>query len=249
GGGHLELRQGSQMRYAAVPFVEAGDLLVEPGRQATEVATDGATVRVLDGAAHLSRTLAFAVTAYRGTTTITSPGSAPLAVRAPRQATLPARGVLPDHADPADYHTDDGWDRRFLGVPVEVGNQLETGASGFMQQLPAGEGTTAGFFRRVVPSLAAQPALDEVVNPSYGAADNLVGALIVQRSQRGGFTQRWRDVFDFRDPGGRQVNWGLVALDQGINDPTVLTHDLDDAIGRAPKQFALAAGIGSGSSS
>src|SRR5207237_8796506 len=88
-GGKLELRKGSALRFAGVPFVEAGDVLVEPSRQPTEVTTDGATVRVLDGAAHLSRTLAFAVTVYRGTSTISSPGSAPLAVRAPRQGTPP----------------------------------------------------------------------------------------------------------------------------------------------------------------
>ena len=42
------------------------------------------------------------------------------------------------------------------------------------------------------------------------------------RGTRGSFGQRWQDVFAFRDPGGRQVNWGLVALDQGINDPTTI---------------------------
>src|SRR5207253_703047 len=49
-GGRLELRMGSALRFDSPPFVEAGDLLIEPAKHALAVATDGASAQVDDGA-------------------------------------------------------------------------------------------------------------------------------------------------------------------------------------------------------
>ena len=244
-GGTLELRPPVVFRFAANPFLQSGEMLIEPDRQALTVTTDDAEIMVDSGATRLSRTLALTVTTYRGRSTITTPGSSgSLAVRAPRRATVATRGVLPDRADAAAYDANDPWDRRFLASAIELGNQLDRNAAGFARQLPAGEGTTPGFYRLLLPGLVRTTELDQVLDPTISPADNLVGAALTLRGSRGTFSDRWRDVFAFRDPDrnggevkGASVNWGLVAIDQDITDLGPLFGDVDAAIGRAPKTF------------
>jgi hypothetical protein len=244
-GGTLELRPPVVFRFAANPFLQSGEMLIEPDRQALTVTTDDAEIMVDSGATRLSRTLALTVTTYRGRSTITTPGSSgSLAVRAPRRATVATRGVLPDRADAAAYDANDPWDRRFLASAIELGDQLDRNAAGFARQLPAGEGTTPGFYRLLLPGLARSTELDQVLDPTISPADNLVGAALTLRGSRGTFSERWRDVFAFRDPDrsggevkGASVNWGLVAIDQDVTDLGPLFGDVDAAIGRAPKTF------------
>jgi hypothetical protein len=55
----------------------------------------------------------------------------------------------------------------------------------------------------------------------------LVGVAIALTGGRGSFTQRWQEVWDFRDQGAA---WGLVALDQA-NDGARLLGLIGQAIG------------------
>jgi hypothetical protein len=259
-GGRLELRallgdpRGAQdtiVRMGSEPFLQAGELITEPDTHPLVVGTDEGRITVADGITRLSRTLALTVTAYRGSSSIDSPGGSPLTVRAPRQATIPARGVVPDRAVAASYNPADAWDRRFLGAAIELGYQLQRDSVGFAAQLPPGEGRTPGFFRLIYPGLERESSLDTLLRPDLGPGENLVGAAIALAAKGGSFPERWVEVFGFRNPdqgnvdctspASACVNWGLVAMDQGVTDQDGLGSTIDVAIGRAPKRFTATA--------
>lgn len=261
GGGRLELRAlpgdpGSSdhdtvVRMGPHLFLQSGELMVEPDGPALRVATDEAGVTVQDGVTRLSRTLALTVTAYRGRASIDSPGGAALSLRAPRQATVAARGVVPDGAVAAAYNPADTWDRRFLGSAIQLGYQLQRDSAGFTAQLPDGEGHSPDFLRHLYPALSGQPGFDSLLRPALGPGENLVGAAIVLAGKAGTFPERWHQVFDFRNPDPAAVdcsspvascvNWGLVAMDQGVTDQDGLAAAVDGAIGQAPKRFTAVA--------
>src|SRR3954470_1713687 len=239
-GGRLEMRSGTSMQLADPVVLQAGDLLVEPDRRAVSVASDDAQARVETGSAKVSRTLAFTVTAYRGRSVVASPGGTDLTVKAPREAGVPARGVVPQQAVPASCDDDDAWSRRFLAAPCDLGLQLQSAGAGLVAQLPSGEGHTPGFFRLLVPALEQEPALDAVLDPARDPSDNLIASVIAVNApgRDTAFADRWHAMFGFRDQGAS--NWGLVALDQSVTDAGPLNSGLDQAIGRAPKRFAAA---------
>ena len=245
-GGRLELLAPTRFRFEVDPFLQSGEMLVEPASRGLSVATDDARVTVDTGTTRLSRTLALTVTTYRGRAAVTSPGSEPLSVRAPRRATIAGRGVLPAVADaiPFEASTTDRWDQRFLAEPFATGEQLQRDSEGLAAQLPPGQGHTAAFFGDLLPALSGNDELGGVLNVSLPPSENLVGAAIAERSVTGTFAERWREIFGFRDFGDpathANVNWGLVAIDVGVDDVSLVGTDVELALGRAPKQFVTA---------
>ncbi|MBW3668602.1 MAG: hypothetical protein KY443_05250 [Actinobacteria bacterium] len=235
---------GSDLRIASRPTLLNGDLLVTTDGAPVVVEAAGSQVEV-NGTARVSRSLAVSAVAYRGDVVLRS-GGRPFTVPALRQAAVPARGVLPTTAPPLAYDEDDQWDRRLLGQAIAFGRELEARSHAFGASLRAGEGTTAGFYRQVLPALDGESSFDAaLLRPARPAGETLVGAVIAVKGEHASFTERWRRIFSFRDEGAA---WGLVALDQAVSEGAALVRELDVAIGRAPLQFAAAPASDSGSS-
>ncbi|MDQ4097434.1 MAG: hypothetical protein M3144_06165 [Actinomycetota bacterium] len=237
-GRQLELRKGTVLRLALLPaatgrteprgeLVSGDVLVVATGEGATVVAGD-TTITVPTGAARVSRDLSLVVAVYEGAASVDSAGSV-AAVPALRQVTVPAPG-LPSRRTPLAFSPGDSWDQRYLGDAMELGNQLVSRSRGFTGQLSPGDGTTADFYRRILPVLADQPFDDSLVSPDRPPGETLVGAAITVEGTRGEFRNRWESVFSFHDEG---APWGLVALAQGVSSGPLLST-LDAAIGRVP---------------
>ncbi|HZQ86616.1 MAG TPA: hypothetical protein VFA83_17350 [Acidimicrobiales bacterium] len=239
-GGTLELRRDTEIRFDAHPALLAGSTLAAAGKEPLVVEAAGSSLSVDRGAARLTRTLAVSAASYTGALTIESVGQT-LEVPALREATVATAGVLPAHLSPISYDGHNAWDRRYLGVAIELGDQLQARSDGLSSALEPGQAKSAGFFSTVLPALARehefQPAL---LLSSRPAGETLVGATLAELGRQGSFTDRWQRTFAFRDEG---ATWGLVALDQGITDVTKVTGNLDAAIGRAPLLLAAPAPV------
>ncbi|MEO7837620.1 MAG: hypothetical protein ABIS21_08285 [Acidimicrobiales bacterium] len=237
-GTKLELRRGSVVRLGDRPILESGDLLVlAAGERPLTVLAGGSQVRV-SGAARLSRDLAVSAASYQGRLSLRSAGRS-LEVPALRQGDIPSLGVVPERAEPLDYDPTDAWDRRFLGDAIELGEELEAKSEGFTSSLRPNEGRTPGYFRLLLPDLENEPSFGPpLLTVPRTPGETLVGATISVAAKQGSFVSRWRKVFAFRDEG---APWGLVALDQKVDDSGVLVRSLDAAIGRATLAFAPAA--------
>ena len=239
-GGTLELRRDSEIRFDTHPALLAGSALAVAGKAPLVVEAAGSSLSVGRGAARLTRTLAVSAASYTGALTIESVGQT-LEVPALREATVATAGVLPAHLSPISYNGRNTWDRRYLGVAIELADQLQARSDGLTSTLEPGQAKSAGFFSTVLPALARehefQPAL---LLSSRPAGETLVGATLAALGRQGSFTDRWQRTFAFRDEG---ATWGLVALDQGITDVTKVTGNLDAAIGRAPLLLAAPAPV------
>jgi len=237
-GGTLELRRGSEVRFGDDPTLLAGSALAVAGDHPLVVEAAGSKLSVDKGAARLTRTLAVSAASYRGAVSVNSLGQL-IDVPALREVSIPAAGLVPAHVSPISYAESDPWDRRYLGVAIELADQLQARSEGLTSSLSPGEGQSAGFFRTVLPALSRerdfQPAL---LQRTRAPGETLVGATLVELGKQGTFAERWTRAFSFRDDG---ATWGLVALDQGINDVTKVTGSLDEAIGRAPLLLAAPA--------
>src|SRR3546814_8607354 len=148
---------------AAVPVLEAGDLLVAAPEEAT-IEAAGSAISVRSGSAKVSRRLGFGVAAYDAAVHIDSAGQE-REVPALRQMQVPALGRPPRAARPLDYDGQDPWDRRFLGTAIDLGRRLEAMADGYTANLPVEEASDPGFFARVLPSLSGVVELVELVVP------------------------------------------------------------------------------------
>ncbi|MGH9225594.1 MAG: hypothetical protein ACRD2W_17820 [Acidimicrobiales bacterium] len=248
GGRQLELRKDSVVRLGAAPAaggsaepeprgeLVSGDVLVVSTDEAATVLVGSTTVQV-QGAARVSRGLAVVAAVYEGAAGVETAGRSE-SVPALKQVTVPAPG-LPSRPSPLQASPTDSWDQRYLGDAIELGNQLVARSKGFSAQLAAGEGTTVGFFRQLLPDLAGQPFDASLLDPERAPGETLVGAAITLAGNKDTFVARWAGVFAFHADG---APWGLVALDQNANRSSVLSL-VDGAIARraGPSQQAAPA--------
>lgn len=223
-------RSGSDVRVAAAPSLLAGDVLVrrDHGTQTVEAGGSQATIR--SGAARVSRDLAITAAAYAGEVMLKTTGRS-LAVPALRQATIPVLGVLPGRPSPLALDSTDPWDNRYLGLAIDLSQELQQESDGFSANLRAGEGRSAGYFKQVLPALASQPAFGPaLLDQARPPGETLIGAAIAVTGTKQDFTTRWSSVFSFRSDGAA---WGLVALDQAVTDAPRLSSAVQAALGRA----------------
>jgi hypothetical protein len=232
-GTRYELRPG-ELQFAATPMLVRGDVLVRTRRKAAEVEAAGSQALVR-GTARLSRSLAVSAAVYEGEARLRS-GGAPFTVPALRQATIPSIGVMPSAATPIAYDDRDEWDRRYLGAAMAFGRELEARSRAFGPNVARGEGRTPGFYRLLLPELEREAQFGgSLLDPARSAGETLVGATLAVSGTKATFPERWQSIFRFRDEGAA---WGLVALDQAVNDVPDLVRRLDAAIGRAPLGFS-----------
>lgn len=233
-GARLDVRTGSEVDLGSPISLVADDLLVTAGNSPVKVAVAGSEV-IVDGVARLRRDLAVSAATYRGTVTMRSAARS-LTVPALRQADIASLGVLPAEPAPLAYDKADTWDRNFLGVAMDLADQLESRGKGFTSSLRPGEGHTAGFYRILLPDLEKEPAFDEkLIARIRDPGDTLIGATIAVSGKLGSFAERWAGAFTFKSQG---ATWGLVALDQQVNDTNALVHTIDVAIGAQSFAFA-----------
>ena len=232
---------------AAEPEIADGSAVVVAGED-TSVRVGDVDLRVPAGAARVQRGLSVTVAMYAGSAEVRSAGRAfDGGLRALRQLSVPATGVLPREAVPLVYDQDapDPWDLRFIGDAIDLGAELDEKSRGFTGQLPGARGDAA-LLREALPPLAADVPLDGLLGEvERTPGESLVGAAIVVETGDVG-TDRWSAVFGFRDAGAQ---WGLVALDQEVGRDGLLDR-INGAIGRSPLLFAAAppAATGGGSS-
>lgn len=233
-GGRLDVRRGSEVELGSPVSLVAEDLLVTSGDRPVVVAIAGSKATV-DGVARLTRDLAVSAATYRGKVIVRSAARS-LTVPALRQAEVPSLGVLPAAPEPLDYDVGDIWDRRFLGAAMELTEQLQSRSDGFSKQLGPGEGHTPGFYRVLIPALEREPGFGEdLVSENLDPGETLIGAAIAVTGRIGSFAERWNAVFGFHNQG---ATWGLVALDQQVNDANALVQTVDLAIGNQSFAFA-----------
>lgn len=232
----LELRgprgssSGSDVQVAASPALLAGDVLARRDSGPLTVTAGGSKATVRNGAARISRTLSVTAAAYAGEVMLSTTGRT-LAVPAYRQATIPVLGVLPGRPSPLALDATDPWDNRFLGLAIDLSQELQQESDGFSSNLATAEARSVGFFKQILPSLAEQPAFgSDLIDPARAPGETLVGAAIAVTAKRGDFGSRWSSVFGFRNDGAA---WGLVALDQGVTDAPGLSSTVQAALGRA----------------
>jgi hypothetical protein len=235
----------------ATPFLETGDMLVEPGRQPIHVQTDLAVADVTSGATRLTRTLGLTVKSYVSTSALEAPGRPVLPVRAPRQANVAAKDLLPESAVPLAYDAHDPWDHRYLARAEALGNQLQLAATGLDNQLAPDAGQAPAFYKALLPALDKQVGFDDafyriqeaavpIGQPSFATPGNyLVATVIALHGTAGSFAERMTEEFGFARQG---ADWGLVAYDQGVADDASIPAEVLAAIDRAPLQFALPPG-------
>jgi hypothetical protein len=223
-------RAGSEVRLAAAPTLLAGDVLVQRDQGSLTLAAGGSEVTIRDGAARVSRDPSITAAAYAGEAMLKTTGRT-LAVPAFRQATIAVLGVLPGRPSPLALDATDPWDNRFLGLAIDLSQELQQDSDGFSSNLASGSGRSVGFFKQVLPALADQPAFQpDLIDQARQPGETLVGAAIALTGVRGDFTSRWSSVFSFRNDGAA---WGLVALDQAVTDAPRLSTTVQAALGRA----------------
>ncbi|HWW53146.1 MAG TPA: hypothetical protein VNY84_05225 [Acidimicrobiales bacterium] len=247
GGGTVEMRGGSLVRFDNGPELGAGDLLASGSGHTIIVRSTNSTA-VVHGVARLRRDLVFTVGVYQGNVTVTS-ATRSLAVGAYRQASVAAVGLVPESASPLVLSATDAWDRRELGAAIDLTDQLDGASHGFSASVPSGLAISAGFYRAALtqlpatftdalllrgPAAAPPPAGVAIADGQRAPGEILVGAAIVVQGRSTTFDRRWQSVFAFRDAGAA---WGLVALDQGV-DPHGLLDLLTAAIDRSLLVFS-----------
>ena len=242
-GRELWLRDGSDVTVGAHPRLNAGDVVaLADDDEGLTVRAAGAVATVLNGAARVRRDLGMSTGTYEGAVRLTT-ASKSLRVPAYRQASVPSIGLLPVRPTPLAFQENDEWDRRFLGVAMELTADLQRRSEGFTAQLDPGEGRSPGFYRMLLPDLDARGFEPTLVDGTRGPGETLVGAAIALRGERGSLSDRWRQIFSFRDEGAA---WGLVALDQAVNDVPGVRSVLTEALGRLPGSGGVAIAAPSG---
>lgn len=235
GGGTVEVRSGigdvddTRLEVGSPLRLLAGDALVQgPVGVAVEAAGTLVTLRDPAGtAARIRRELAVTTAAYRGDVDVDSAGQEQT-VPAYRQLAVASVGRLPDEPDPLQVDGADPWDQRFLGSAIALTRSLDAFARSFTAQgVPR---DSPDDFAAVLPVLAEETGFASIrLDRDRPAGDTLVGGAIAALATSGDFDERWREVFDFRDAG---ATWGLVALDQGVEDGPVL-GEVEAALGRS----------------
>jgi hypothetical protein len=240
-GGRLEMRAGTSVLFAATAQLEAGDLLVESGRQAVRVDSAVGSLAVA-GDARVRRDLALEVGTYRGTTTVSA--GRVVTVPALDQDTVPAVGVAPVPS-PIHLQANDPWDERFLGTAIELTSQLDAQSAYVSANTVGADTHTVAFYRRAVVRLASTPAFTDALLASLPEGppppgDGLVAAAIALAGP-GSFPSRWHDVFALRQAGGQ---WGVVTLAERA-DPGLVLQLVGEAVDGstlAPRATMVAVG-------
>jgi hypothetical protein len=245
GGGTAEVRSGigdvddTRLEVGSPLRLLAGDALVQgPVGVAVEAAGTLVTLRDPGGtAARVRRELAVTTATYRGDVDVDSAGQEQT-VPTYRQLAVASVGRLPDAPDPIEIDGSDPWDQRFLGSAIALTRSLDPLASAFTAQ---GLGRdSAEDYAAVLPVLADEEGFTtRLIDPARPDGDTLVGGAIAALATTGDFDDRWSAIFEFRDAG---AEWGLVALDQGVEDAPVL-GEVEAALGRsvAPASGEVAA--------
>ena len=227
GGAAVELREGSELTVRRRPELRGGDVLAVSGDRPLTLEA-AATSLTVAGAAKLSRSLAVSASSFHGSVEVASAGRV-LRVPALRQATIPAFGLVPPRAVPLAYDVADPWDRRFLGLAMELTDVLQSYSDGFSGLPRARNGLDPDELAALLPQLPPAP-VGELLAERRSPGEALVGAAVVASTGTRSIAERWREVFGFRDEG---AVWGLVVLDQAISDPSSVL----DLIGEASRRF------------
>jgi len=246
GGTTYELRKGfgtaadTTVLMADRPVLEAGDLLVTTPESA-QLEADGTEVDVSEGAARVTRAFGMSVAAYDADIDIDSAGV--LAdVPALRQMVVPDLGRPPGSWRPIEPDLADPWDRRYLGAAMALGTDLEAMGDQLTGFLRDDEGRSFGSFKLLLPGLEDEDGFDQHLLDALDRervreqGDILIGAAIADLGEGGSFTERWDDVFGFRDEGAA---WGIVALDQSVRSRP-LVGNVEEAFNTSFAEVALA---------
>lgn len=227
-------KKDTELVIARQPVLLSGEALVVAGDDAATVEAGDTKVQIVRGALRIVRDLAVNIGTYEGTARVDSAGRV-LLVPALRQASIALAGEVPGEPKPLQYQEHDPWDRRFLAVAMSLTTELNTRSIGLTAQLDPASDRTA-VIQRALPELQVPPPeLGMLVARPPGEA--IVGGAIAIQGRGGDLTERLGKVFSFRDQG---ATWGLVALDQRLQEAERLVESVDVALRRAPLSVQLA---------
>lgn len=222
----IDLRTASDVTVDRVPVLHGGEALVRTTRTPLRVrgSSNSAALVEADSVVRLSKTLVYGAGVYRGGAVLDS-ARRTLRVPALRQAAVSAVGVLPAQPLPVLVDATDEWDRRYLGLAIELTRQLDAVSDGFSANVVTPTRSPIDVVHEALPAARAD-GLPAAVARGRRAGELLVGAAIATAADA-----PFGPVFEFRDRGAA---WGLVALDQHIVDPDALFALLELALGTAP---------------
>lgn len=223
----IELRAESDVIVKSAPVLHGGSALVQTDSVGVRVTTmSGASVAVAPGSiARLSRTLTYGAAVYRGEVVVESAGRR-VGVPSLRQAYVSGTGGVPDDALPILLDDADTWDRRYLGPAFELTRQLDAVSQGFSTNVVVSARPLDAVLLEAIPSAVPSPELTALSSGRRRPGEVLVGTAIATLAG-----SPLGSVFDFRDRGAA---WGLVVLDQQIEDGGDLFGLLRLALADAP---------------
>ena len=232
----------TRIKMGTIPELLKGELLVvgENG-VSIESASNGIVLSPVDtagSAARVKRTRVGVTHAlnYIGSIDLDSAGQR-RQIPALRQMSVSVLGTPPRAPEPLQYDEADPWDRRFLATAMDLSRTLEALAQATTQSEAPTERFDEKFFEENLPALSGESEFTAgllATRATEPKGDTLVGAAIAAHGRRGTFTERWNEVFDFRD---QDAKWGLVAVDQGVS-PGPLVSDIENALNGTFFQFA-----------
>ena len=235
-------RAGTTVRMAYVPTLLAGRLLVTAERSAA-LSSAGTRV-VLHGegrhaAMRLTNTVALSVGVYRGDAAVDSAG-ANLTVPALRATEIPAtgRGRPPSHSRcPMSRPT--------VGIGSIWSRRCSSMSRSYRCYLASVPRVATRWRRRNGSAWRCSTRRAGRSSSGSSAPGTMAEARSSARRSPAGmpgssFTERWRQVFGFRDVG---ASWGIIAMDRQV-DPEQVVDDLSRALDSS--EFAFAGGSGGG---
>lgn len=204
----IELRKGSELRAGARPELVKGDALVVTKRTPAVVRAGSSTVEV-SGVGRITNGLGLTAGSYRGKVLVESAGKS-LTVPALRRTAVPGLGLVPSRPVPLTIDAKDVWDRRYLDLAIEWGDDLKSYSNGFTNQVAGADAAP------LVAELVPEGSLLVGKAGRRPAGELLVGVAIAAAGPARERVARVDKVFRFRD---ERASWGLVVLDQALSDP------------------------------
>lgn len=215
------------------PVLVSGQALLVSTNDPAAIEAGDTRIEIARGALRVTRDLAVHVGTYEGVARVDSAGRV-LQVPALREASIALAGEVPGSPKPLRYRDEDAWDRRFLAIAMSLTTELDARSRGITTQLPPDSDRVA-VITRALPALEKVADLSVVTGREPGEA--IVGGAIAIEGRGGDLSSRVGSVFSFRDQG---ATWGLVALDQRLQDAATLVEALDVALRLAPSSLSLA---------
>jgi len=221
--GRLFARPGTTITFGGTsPRLKRGEVLIDSlgGSKAFSIVTQAGRVAV-DGVARIHQGLSLEVGVYDGLAKIKT-ASASLTVPSLRRAVIAGvAGSTMDSTTPLQLDATDSWDRRLMGVALELDAVLNSRSRGLTLQVAGAPADV----REKVLSATGQWSDLTVLAPELAVGEAVVAAELARaaRLRPGGAD----NALKMRSEG---ASWGLIAVSQGLKTIPAEIPGIDEAV-------------------